>query len=1619
MTLRRKKTNQKGYTLVEAMVVLVIIGIIASIAIGGLTMYRRYASFKKNNEYAQTLFAASQAVLSHAKGSGQLEELREALKTQEEGSGKLTQDMIKNGADFEKRAADGGLYFLCYKMGEDAAGDAHKLLYDLLEPYVYDATILDATFCIEFDAVDGTVLGVLYSDMAKDFSYDGGSTTDAKATVHISDRDQKARKEVLLGYYGVERVSARAPQKTDKAFIKEIKLVNDETLHAEWTVDTAKSNISADAMQFAIQICRTDEAGNEQIIAEFTINDSTQDENKLQSQNGSGYVKSDVWFYDDNGKKADAAISYRFPAYIDENQNMMLALDAVDTAAGEILAQNSLDGILKTADAELYQKTYSIRRFTNQPENLRVKIQAYATGTYEATASAWTLSNEENAYFAKAQEDTAANNQTFEIANARHLFNVRYMEKAQETKSEGAANYEYSQIADINWAGAGGIVANENVYTEMTKRIYSDDNMTAFPAIVSLANGNIYHGNDKTIESLYVTAEEGPLGLFGVNRGTIRNLTMKDCVITGEKASYVGSFCGVNAGTLNSLTATGGKGAVTGGNYVGGIAGSDGYGYVTADGFREAENKRDYQKLTNTTTITGKQVADEEAVESSSLNQPNKNIALASNFVGGIIGYVNGIYVSNNTEAYDISVFDLENSGNVVSEFSRKDGKSFVGGIAGYAQNAKFFDCSVSGGEISGTGYNDGNGNTAAYTGGVLGYLANGDVNTCQLTGNGLVTVVWGNLGGIVGKNDTGGFVGNCVTDMGWNIIAEEYLDNTGTGGIIGYNASSEWISSNDNEAYVEKNNKSAIDVVATGGIIGRQESKEPFVITGCYNKGDVSAYTGTGGIVGRIKGAGGTVEFCENAGSIYTKKVNGTSTEGAGGIVGTIYNINSGQTIQIIECKNYGLIQGMYGGNAGIVAGVTGGTGNLFSQILIEDCVNTGKCESSQDTKKNAGILAVTDVNREILIRNCRNYGTGNGTICGIASNVQPATKLYGNFGVASCGIPIAPHNSSANVTGDNYYFSNLIERKESIVQTVKYKDVLITTEGKNAAVQSNNPIENLIDGSLNTRCSYEIKNSQTESTIEMIFEEPQELKTLDIYWYDQQDSGSDGLPRRYSYTLSYLEIDTVNNEDVKPLFTEDGTEEGELKVFQGVGYKNTYIKNGDTIDMTDSLARDRKVNGIVITIQRHSHTNRFVSLFEIAVNDDSTSGIVYEAEENLDTKGTPLGVTKNGVPYHAMNSDKRLVVKNMLMNPLEVATACPADYCENAYQILEGKLQVTSGILSDAEIGKTTKSDRTLLESALDTIAGWGDKLMDVVNPDEEKKEEEQIPDDEEETGEETLDFESVETDSGENAEPDKQPVPEPEETTQPPEKQEPLRLTETVLADSDIPQTAVAWDEEEYVGNYDLVLQADQNEAYHYRLIKNQEGSETPYLIMHETDKTDANGDVIWEEMPPRVDDKYPKTEVLSSQTTVTTYYYPLGYSRIIDGVTTEEREVIRMVPSENAEGEEPQTVETTTMETVEVPCQTTVEAYLACIVYTKPDGTVSRQLYLVFPDIETIEGVQKVNGTENAYRYTYDLTITNQVTDAALYEAPAAMHWWREMDGSGNWITKIREAGKENE
>ncbi len=69
-----KKFGNKGFTMVELIVVLVIVGILAAIGIPTATHFIHLAEFRKNEENAKTAYLAAESALTWYRNSGEWEE---------------------------------------------------------------------------------------------------------------------------------------------------------------------------------------------------------------------------------------------------------------------------------------------------------------------------------------------------------------------------------------------------------------------------------------------------------------------------------------------------------------------------------------------------------------------------------------------------------------------------------------------------------------------------------------------------------------------------------------------------------------------------------------------------------------------------------------------------------------------------------------------------------------------------------------------------------------------------------------------------------------------------------------------------------------------------------------------------------------------------------------------------------------------------------------------------------------------------------------------------------------------------------------------------------------------------------------------------------------------------------------------------------------------------------------------------------------------------------------------------------------------------------------------------------------------------------------------------------
>ena len=71
--------NNKGFTLVEMIVTLVVLSILLSLSIAGLLAWQDWSNFNRENECAQILYIAAQNQLAEFGADGRLEDLKSSL----------------------------------------------------------------------------------------------------------------------------------------------------------------------------------------------------------------------------------------------------------------------------------------------------------------------------------------------------------------------------------------------------------------------------------------------------------------------------------------------------------------------------------------------------------------------------------------------------------------------------------------------------------------------------------------------------------------------------------------------------------------------------------------------------------------------------------------------------------------------------------------------------------------------------------------------------------------------------------------------------------------------------------------------------------------------------------------------------------------------------------------------------------------------------------------------------------------------------------------------------------------------------------------------------------------------------------------------------------------------------------------------------------------------------------------------------------------------------------------------------------------------------------------------------------------------------------------------------
>lgn len=740
-TQERRCRSNRGFTLVEMIVTMMLLSILLTISVMGLMAWQDWSDFNQANEYAETMFLAAQNQLSEYNANGTLEDFAKQTKNFSPVEVKLDSIYYEEGQAYSDDSvwvtvnkgtlvsvrANKGDYSL-YAAGKDTTSPTAPIVYQLLQGYLYDTSILNDAICVEFSLEDGQVFSVLYSaksngDEVEIFEYDNDNDS-LRGSVNIATRYDSYRKDRMIGYYGVDTLSTALKGTKEKPSIDEVKLNNEDTLNLSFKV--SKPANAAQKMNYDITVydvdsdfCTSENMADGVPVMKFTLNGAKiKNYANRQAQNCAitRYVKDETgtWSAQELGE---------FPvlAWSDTDGTIRVVLDAADFQATSASYEMNLSILRDTSKASKvananfkFKSTYTFHRFGLDANKIKCSIKGYGAA-YDTTTER--QSNQSYVYFAEENNNTDAAkkvvNYNYSIANARHLYNMRYVtditantEKSvdelrlssahyeQDTKKTLACHFQLSE--DIDWTK---FVTSGAFYNTKGNDIkLKEENESLAESFISMKqlraedslDGKNTDGKSYTIKGLTMSQagnalcrlytdmdtgkaddEKKPVGLFATNYGTIGNLKLDEVQITSP-GDYVGSFAGIT---------------VYGKDLTGETAGILENLEVVNDDV-DAETASFVKGKSYVGGITGTLIADSDSVVSAVTWKELSNAAKVTGLshVGGVVGELR----TEKNRSTAITLEDCENTGAVyavVKDGEDKKDSKFVGGIAGSCVN--------------------------------------------------------------------------------------------------------------------------------------------------------------------------------------------------------------------------------------------------------------------------------------------------------------------------------------------------------------------------------------------------------------------------------------------------------------------------------------------------------------------------------------------------------------------------------------------------------------------------------------------------------------------------------------------------------------------------------------------------------------------------------------------------------------------------------------------------------------------------------------------------------------------------------------------------------------------
>ena len=979
------KNKKKGFTLVELMVVLAITAILAVLVGGGLIAYTRLARFEKNEANARTLFQTAQISLTRMETAGELDAFRDKVTK----SGSMGQHFAEGLTDADGKPLVGRtqkdlntyIAALYYDKTGAADGNHNALVKELLGDYIYDASLLNASICVEIDVQSGQVYSVFYDTKSDKLRFNQDGAT------NIYDRSYDHRRnDSLVGYYSAEdRVNVVQLVQT-KLKVKNPRLTNGETLTLSWSGNSSLGDL--DTSYTATAYAAGDTGDNRKPLFTITIKRDTAgaaDDNKQVITK----MPVTIYTYNDAGNQTETKKELYFPLSYNKG-SFVLTLDAMADAALLRACENSAD----VAATSLY----SITRLLNDPKDIYIAMRAEPRENYSDTytASKEETTNEENTLLAKGGTAVTADLKYF-----RHLYNLRWSANWKiADKGTYMLTPQASNSTGLNWTGGGVTVYCAAGEQYPAAKVPSLNDPVAWPTIPELGE-KIELTSKKTGLTTQTTrvpilnlqlssksvaktgkAEQDELadhyvGLIGENKGKISYITLRDpdiqvnvktetvaagalpnenqLKLTATKfvtaledtdenwrdVRAVGALCGVNTGTLENCALTRGTNSSTSALVAAALAFGD---TTTATERKEKTlnvNSKDYTYYTDEPRGIGGLVG----VAIPKAESGMQNLTVASDVT------VAGLLVDKNTKNVETTTAadqKAEKARYAAAAAEPGEKNSLwrsvgVGGVFGTVDAAQMITNDDT--NIVNSGFVTGNG----FTGGIVGNLFTTGANTSTplvLTGlrnNGTVSA------GANYKGDTKGDARSLVLGQFFGGIA-------GYGRGVTLQGCESVTRSNLTETQLKEQVEAGFDETGTltdasplkgdfvGGLVGY--GKE-IVLNGCKTgKGYVLGSRFVGGLAGGFTGSG-VQQNDTNSSDVFGSRY-----------VGGIVSVN-GSNSKISGMTNTGLVAA-FGKNAAYVGGIVGvndadwgGSQDPKATATVQNCANRMSGDNATDTRR------------------------------------------------------------------------------------------------------------------------------------------------------------------------------------------------------------------------------------------------------------------------------------------------------------------------------------------------------------------------------------------------------------------------------------------------------------------------------------------------------------------------------------------------------------------------------------------------------------------------------------------------------------------------------------------